>query len=71
MSPELMQQLVDAGFTWTLTYYPSLLPDPEIDFVPADHFVVTIVTSYEDQVESWGPTADAAARDALRQIALN
>ena len=68
MDATLMQQLVDTRYCWTLTYYQSLAPDSETDLAPRDHFAVTVITSYEDQVDGWGSTADAAARDALHQL---
>ncbi len=72
MNPELMQRLIDAGYTWSLNYYPSLVSDPECpEFEPKDHFNVTFITSYEDQVEGWGSTADEAARHALHQLTLH
>lgn len=71
MNRAVMQDLIETGYCWSLSYYQSLRPDPETDFSPQSHFQVTVITSQEDQVEGWRPTADAAALDALCQLTLH
>lgn len=43
---------MDIGYAWHLIYHSSLEPDPEVaEFARKNHFSVTFITSYEDEVE--------------------
>ena len=63
-----MQALVNTGYCWHSSYFPSLARDEEFEFQPKSHWRVEIILSLEESVEGWGETFDDAAAVALRQI---